>query len=275
MLTKEMERKLIEILKEDIGKQDVTSALVPEKKCKAIIKINENSMIAGIEEITFLFKTKGCKAKAFVKDGQLANKGKIIMEIEGRNKTILETERTALNILGRMSGVSNICYSTRKSLPEFKGELALTRKTMPSFNLFDKKAAKIAGINPHRTNLNDMILIKENHLGFFKTITEALVKAKKNSKGRKIEIEVKNLKETLEAAKSKPNRIMLDNFKLQNAKKTINELRRIYKGEIEISGGINLKNLREYAKLQPDLISLGFLTKNARTVDFSLDIKKG
>lgn len=269
-----MERKLIEILKEDIGKGDVTSSLIPEKTCKAIIKINENSLVSGIEENTFLFKTKGCKVKAFVRDGQLANKGKIIMEIEGKNRVILETERTALNILGRMSGVSNICYLTRKSLPEFKGEFALTRKTMPGFNLFDKKAAKTAGINPHRINLNDMILIKENHLEFFKTITDALVKAKENSDGRKIEIEVRNQKEAFEAAKLNPNRIMLDNFNLKNAKKTIKELRRIYTGEIEISGGINLKNLKGYAKLQPDLISLGFLTKNARTIDFSLDIKK-
>ncbi len=269
-----MGKKLIEILKEDIGKRDVTSALVPEKTCKAVIKINENSVIAGIEEVTLLFKTKSCKAKAFVKDGQFAKKRKIIMEIEGKNRNILETERTALNILGRMSGVANICNDAKKIVPKFNGEFALTRKTMPGFNLFDKKAAKIAGINPHRINLNDMILIKENHLDFFKTVTDALVKAKENANGRKIEIEVKNLKEAFEAAKLKPDRIMLDNFNLKNAKKTIKELRKIYAGEIEISGGINLKNLKGYARLQPDLISLGLLTKKANTVDFSLDIKK-
>ena len=273
MPSNEMKKEVIRILGADINKGDVTSALLPAKKCKAIIKINEDSIIAGVEEAKFLFESKGCKVKALAKDGQTAKKRKAILEIEGNNKKILETERTALNILGRMSGVANICNETKKSIPNFRGKLALTRKTMPGFNLFDKKAAKIAGIYPHRINLNDMVLIKENHLEFL-NIADALKNAKKNSKGKKVEIEVKNLKEALEAAKWNPDYIMLDNFNLRNARKTIEELRKKFSGKIELSGGINLKNLQEYAELQPDLISSGFLTKNAKMVDFSLDIKK-
>jgi len=130
----------------------------------------------------------------------------------------LSVERTALNFLGRMSEVATTCAEAKK-IAGSKVTVALTRKTMPGFNIFDKKAAKIAGIWPHRINLNDAILLKENHLDFFDSPSDAVKAAKKKAgKAKFIEIEVESLADALDAAKAKPDIIMLDNFSPAKAK---------------------------------------------------------
>jgi nicotinate-nucleotide pyrophosphorylase (carboxylating) len=271
MLSNSMKQKLLDAVREDIAGKDVTSSLLKPEKCKAIIIAKSSGIIAGLEEITFLFKSRKINVKSFIKEGQKINKNQKIMELTGINNYILVIERTALNVLGRMSGVATLAKKLKKKsvVP-----ISATRKTLPGFNEFDKKACEIAGILPHRKNLNEMVLLKENHLIFFNSVSEAIKKAKKIYRGKKkIEIETINLKQAKEAVKYNPDIIMLDNFSVKNAKKAIKEIKKLNKKtKIELSGGITLKNLHKYSLLKPDFISLGEITKNAVQVDFSLKV---
>ncbi|MFH1390793.1 MAG: carboxylating nicotinate-nucleotide diphosphorylase [Candidatus Diapherotrites archaeon] len=269
MLSKEITQELEHYLKQDIGKGDVTTKITPQKNCNAIIKANENCMIAGIEEASYLFRSRGLKVKILKKDGQKICKGQKILIVNGSNKKILTLERVCLNILGRMSGVATISAEAKSK----SKTVSLTRKTIPVFQLLDKKAGEVAGIWSHRKNLNEMILLKENHLKFFPGIIEAIKKAKKT--GKKVEVEVETETEAIEAAWAKPYIIMLDNFSPKKAKATIKLLKGLgFNGKIELSGGITLKNLSKYNNLGADIISMGELTKNAKIIDFSLDVKK-
>jgi nicotinate-nucleotide pyrophosphorylase (carboxylating) len=272
MINQEIEKQLQGYLREDIGKGDITSAITPLKECQASIKANQKCVLAGIEEAEFLFKSAGLETKKLKKDGDMAKPKQKILIIRGNNRKILALERVCLNIIGRMSGVATLCTKAKNKMKKTNTILAVTRKTIPGFQFLDKKAAEIAGLWSHRKNLAEMILIKDNHLEFFKSVTEALQSAKKT--GKKTEIETKNQKEALEAAKEKPDMIMLDNFNPNNAKKTIKKLKKIgYKGKIELSGGITLKNLKHYMNIGADYISMGELTKNAKILDFSMDIE--
>jgi nicotinate-nucleotide pyrophosphorylase (carboxylating) len=272
MISPEVEKQLQEYLREDISEGDITSAITPLKECQASIKANQKCVLAGIEEAEFLFKSAGLETKKLKKDGDKAKPKEKILIIKGNNRKILTLERVCLNIIGRMSGVATLCTKAKNKMKKTKTILAVTRKTIPGFQTLDKKAAEIAGLWSHRKNLAEMILIKDNHLEFFKNITEALQIAKKT--GKKTEIETKNQKEAIEAAKQNPDMIMLDNFNPTDAKKTIEKIKKTgYQGKIELSGGITIKNLKNYMNIGADYISMGELTKNAKILDFSLDIE--
>jgi len=274
MLSSKMKQKLKEILADDVGKSDVTSALIPTRQAKAKIFSREPCTVAGLEEAKFLFKSNGVKASSSFKDGDKLRKGSIILRLRGSNKAIFSVERTALNILGRMSEVATVCTDAKK-IAGSKATVALTRKTMPGFNLFDKKAAKIAGIWPHRLNLAEAVLLKENHLEFFSSPFEAVKLAKKKAgKVKFIEIEVESLADAFNAAKARPDIIMLDNFSAAKAKPAIKKLRKVFKGKIELSGGVTPKNLKSYAAARPDIISMGGLTYATKWHDFSLLVEK-
>lgn len=273
-LNGKMRQKLLLALKDDLGKGDITSRILPEKKCVAEISADEGCVLAGLEEAEFLFKSRGLKVKRPAKDGQAVKKGKIVLRIEGSGKKIVGVERTALNFLGRMSGIATACNKAKSMLKKNSAtKIALTRKTAPGLNLFDKKAAKIAGIFPHRTDLSSAVLIKDNHLVFFKSPAEAVKKAK--AAGLKnIEVEVSGLKEALDAAKAGADTVMLDNFSAKNAGRAIKEIRKISGAKIELSGGITLSNLKQFAALNPDMISMGELTHSVKAVHFGLNVKK-
>lgn len=275
MLPPSMQHRLLSFLEDDISVSDITSSVVPERRCRATIKIKENAVLAGLEEAAFLFEKRGCEAKVPVgaKDGAHAKAGTVVLEISGMNRAVLETERTALNILGRMSGVATACAEAAKIAKPCR--VALTRKIMPGMNAFERKAAMLGSADTHRFGLADMVLIKSNHLVFFGSIGEAVKAAKqKTSFSKKIEIEVRTRAEALEAARAEPDIIMLDNFSAAEAKAAITEIKKINpRVLVEFSGGINMKNLADYAALKPDVISMGALTKNAPSVDFSLSIK--
>jgi len=275
MLSLNLKQKLIKIAKEDIGKIDATSFLIKGKTTKASIIAGESCVIGGIEEAVFLFNHFGVKTLKKKKDSSIIKKGQSVLIVFGNNKKILGVERTVLNILGRMSGVATLCSKATK-IAKRKSKIFLTRKTMPGFNDFDKRACVYGGVYPHRINLSESILIKENHLKF-ETISNLIKKAKqkkKKLKVKEIEIEVENQKEALIAVKNSPDVIMLDNFSPQNAKKTIRKIRSINKKvQIELSGGINLKNLKNYVNLKANRISMGQLTRDSRMIDFSLEIK--
>ncbi len=271
MLSKEMKQKLISFVKEDISKKDITTELITEKKVNAVIKLKENSVISGLEEAGFLFNYFGIKTKIYAKNGKKYSKGKILIKLYGSNKKILSTERTALNILSRMSGIAVISFKAQKIAGK-NCKIMLTRKTSPGLNEFDKKAGKEAGVLSHRKNLNAAFLIKENHLKF-NSITELIKKAKQTNKNKKnkkiIEVEVKNFKEIREAVQAKPDVILLDNFSVKNAKKAIKEIKKT-KIKIELSGNINFSNLKNYAELKPDFISMGFLTHSVKGINLTL-----
>ena len=258
-----MKKPLSQILKNDISRGDITSALLPSKKCTAEIVLNENAYVSGTDEAKFLFSKMKVKAVSIVKDGTYARKGKTIMELSGINKRILSAERTALNILGRMSAVTSESAKAKKLTGNSKIKIAVTRKTMPGFNDFDKKAANLGGVWEHRKNLNAAVLLKENHPKFLSSPKEAVIAARKKYKNKTIEIEAETLKEALNAVSANPDIIMLDNFSPARAKKAIKEIRKICSCKIELSGGITLKNLKNYKSLGADIISMGSLTTNA------------
>ncbi|MDP2973970.1 MAG: nicotinate-nucleotide diphosphorylase (carboxylating), partial [Candidatus Diapherotrites archaeon] len=178
----------------------------------------------------------------------------------------------ALNVLGRMSEVATICAAAKK-IAGSGVTIALTRKTMPGINLFDKKAAGVAGVWSHRINLNSFVLLKNNHLPFFDSPFDAVIAArKKYGKKMRIEVETESLQQALLAAKAKPNIIMLDNLPAKKAAAIVKRLRCVFNGKIELSGGVNLSNLRSFVKAKPDIISMGCLTYSTRWRDFSLKI---
>jgi len=273
MLTSKMKTKLIAFYRDDVGKRDITTALVRESKSNAAIVAKEKAFLAGIEEVSFLGKKYGLKVKHLKKDGQKVKKNQKILVLFGSNKKILQLERTMLNILGRMSGISTECRkAVEKVKKNRKLKLALTRKTTPGFSLFEKKAAELGGVWEHRLNLSSAVLLKDNHLKYFNSVTEAIKKARKKYKMRKIEIEVETIKQAKEAAENNVDIIMLDNMSVKTARKAIAEIRKRSKAKIELSGGINLKNLKQYATLNSDIISMGYLTKQAKSIDFSLEM---
>ncbi len=269
-----MKKQLLQMVKSDNEPFDVTSAILDSKNCSVIIISKENCVLSGLDEVKFLFESAGCKTFTNTKDGQRIRKNSTILKIEGNNQVILGIERIALNVLGKMSGISTLCFETKKLIKN-NVKLAMTRKTTPGFNDFEKKAAEIVGVLPHRKNLGDGVLIKDNHLFFFDSIKKALQKAKSKKYSHKIEIEVESFEQAKLAAENGADIILLDNFSVEKAKKTINFLREHFsKIVLEVSGGINKENLLKFAECEPDYISMGFLSKNAKMFDFSMEVLK-
>ena len=277
---------IIDEMKGDIGTGDITSnaVLKNNRKVKAIIKSKEKGILAGIEETTFLLKNYNIKINKSKKDRAKIKKNSIIMEIEGKEKDILKTERSALDLLQRMSGIATLTNNLSK-----KARIAPTRKTQ--WRYLDKKATYIGNGLTHRLALWESILIKDNHLaairkeGIKNPIKESIKRAW-TKKTNFIEIEVSNKKEALEAAKTfkelkaKKNNIpcfiMLDNIKPNIIKNIIKEIKKnkLYKDVlIEASGGIKPNNIKNYAKTGADVLSLGYLTHSSRSLDLTLIIK--
>ena len=277
-----LRKALLNFLQEDVGTGDITSENLenPDKlvTAKIIFKSNFIGVVCGIEEVELLFDICNCDTTLHKLDGMKIPPKTNIMEIYGTAKDVLKAERIALNLLMRMSGIAT---STRKFVnivnqvdPSIA--IASTRKTAPGLRLFDKKAVVIGGGVSHRIRLDDMVMIKDNHIAVGSSIGKIIqYTRKKIGSSIKIECEVKNEHETIEAIESGADIIMLDNFSIPEAKQTM--LKIIDKGlrnlvKVEISGGINLENVLDYAKLKPDIISIGYLTHSAPSLDFSLKI---
>src|SRR3989344_7952867 len=279
MLSVQEKSRLLGFLRDDAASGDITSAITPNFQAVAAVRCNESCTLSGMEEVTFLFRHLGLKAKVLGKNGTEIRKGRAVIKVTGGSRKILAVERVALNVLGKMSGVATICSKASgiaegKSGKQNKIKIYLTRKTTPGFSIFEKKACIAGGVFPHRKNLSDGILLKENHLVFFSSIADAVKDAKKKYKNKKIEIEAENIKEAVEAAESGADIILLDNFIHGKAKAAIRKIKKINRRSIiEISGGVGLKNLKQYVNLGADRISMGQLTKEAKIVDFSLDIR--
>ena len=276
-----MEEKLKQILADDIGQGDVTVAAVipPKLTVKAEIIAKEDGVVAGIEESTILAEYTGLEVKAKVTDGEKIKNKQILMQISGDAQTILSVERTLLNILSRMSGIATKTRALTEKLEKakVKARIAATRKSAPGLLYFDKKAVVIGSGDPHRLHLDDMILIKDNHLAIVGSVEEAVTKAKANASfTKKIEVEVTNIEDALKAAKAGVDIVMLDNFSPQHAKEAGERLRKAGFTNVllEVSGGITTENLLDYASAQVDVISLGELTHSVKALDISLEIIK-
>ena len=276
-----VEEKLKQILADDIGQGDVTvAAVIPANlSIKAEVIAKEDGVVAGIEESIILAEYLGLTAKAEVADGEKIKNKQVLIQISGDAQTILSLERTMLNLLSRMSGIATKTHSLAEKLEKVnvKAKIAATRKSAPGLLYFDKKAVVLGSGDPHRLHLDDMVLIKDNHLAIVGSVEETVKKAKAHSSfTKKIEVEVTNVEDALIAAKVGADIIMLDNFSPKLAKAAGEALRKagFSKVLLEVSGGINSETLLEYASAQVDIISMGELTHSVKSLDLSLEITK-
>ena len=278
-----LEEKLKQLLAEDVGLGDVTTAAVVPSGLTvgATVKAKEAGTAAGLEEAAVLAESLGLKVTLEAVDGTALRKGQIIMKLSGDAQTILSVERTLLNLISRMSGIATTTKKLTEKLKKAhaKTRIAATRKTAPGLLFFDKKAVSAGGGDPHRLNLGDMILIKDNHIVVAGSIENAVKNAKQNASfSKKIEVEVARVKDALKAANAGADIIMLDNFAPKQIKEAVELLKKAgFFGKIllEASGEITTENLLEYASTQVDVISLGALTHSVKAFDVSLDITRG
>jgi nicotinate-nucleotide pyrophosphorylase (carboxylating) len=273
---------LVKFLREDIGSGDLTSnCLVPpylHSRAQIICRNKKSAVVCGLEEASLVFDLCGCNTIILVSDGFWIQNGTTVMTIEGKTRSILKAERTALNLIMRMSGIASETRIIRDAIEDLTDSvtIASTRKTAPGLRFFDKKAVTIGGGNSHRIRLDDMVLIKDNHLAITGSVRKSVEIAKEKAGSSKaIECESKNFDEVIEAIMAGADIVMLDNFPPAEAAKVMKEISRMSlrkKVKLEISGGINIHNIRDYAKELPDIISVGFLTHSSKAVDFSLEI---
>jgi nicotinate-nucleotide pyrophosphorylase (carboxylating) len=277
-----LEKKLLMMLAEDLGQGDITTDLInpPGTMAEAEIVAKDSGIAAGIKEAEILMKGLGLKVERLGQDGQRIRPGRRLIKLSGDAGTILSVERTVLNILSRMSGIATTTKNLIEKLhkAKLKVTVASTRKTAPGLMYFDKKAVLIGGGDTHRLHLDDMILIKDNHIVLAGSIDKAIRKARqKASFSKKIEIEVANAEDALKAAKRGADIILLDNFSPDQARKACALLRKA-EGEnrilIEASGGITAESVMRYASTGVDVVSLGEITESAKALNISLEITK-
>jgi len=277
-----LEEKLKQILSEDIGQGDVTAAAIipPNLTVKAVVIAKEEGVAAGIRETTSLTEYLGLKVKAEVDDGEKIKNKQVLMEISGDAQTILSVERTLLNLISRMSGIATATRRLTEKLEKagMNARIAATRKSAPGLLYFDKKAVDIGGGDPHRLHLDDMILIKDNHIAIVGSPLEAVRTAKANASfTKKIEVEVTKVSDVAKVVKAGADVVMLDNFSVEQVKEAVYLLEKLgLRGKIvlEASGGITAENIVDYAAANVDIISLGQITQSVKALDISLEIVK-
>lgn len=288
-MEKQALRKLIAIwFEEDIRDGDHTSlSCIPPTQmgCQQLI-VKDTGIIAGIEvakEIINYFDPE-CRVEQLLHDGDAVKPGDIAFRVYGKELSLLQIERTMLNIMQRMSGVATTAHKYQSLIADTGCHVLDTRKTTPGLRYLEKEAVAMGGGMNHRIGLFDMILLKDNHVDFAGGITNALVRArdycKANNKPLRIEIEVRNMAEIDEAlATNIPDRIMLDNFTPERTKAAVNHIREWEKQavrhmEIESSGGITIDTIRDYALCGVDFVSVGALTHSVKSLDMSFKAVK-
>lgn len=278
---KDFQNKLEEFisnaLKEDIGDGDhsTLACIDPDTKGKAVLKIKDKGILAGVNiaEKIFLFLEPDAVIKKYKKDGDEMDFGQSAFEVNAKVSTILSCERLVLNCMQRMCGIATLTREYTNKLKGYSTKLLDTRKTTPNFRLIEKEAVKIGGAFNHRFGLYDMIILKDNHIDFCggieKAINQAYDYVQHKKPGLKIEVETRSIEDVERVIKNgKADRIMLDNFspgKISEALKLING-----KFETEASGGITLENIESYASTGVDFISSGAIIHQATSMDLSL-----
>jgi len=250
---------------------DITSSLVKNNKnIKVKLLSNENAIVGGLlfAKQAFNLVDNKIKFKIKKKDGSNVKKGSLIATIEGNARNILIAERVALNFLSHISGIATKTNRFVK-LAGKKCKICCTRKTIPNIRVIQKYAVKLGGGTNHRFNLSDEFLIKDNHIAS-SNIKNLVALAIKNKKGRKITVEVDNLKQLNEIMGLKFNTVLFDNMSVKNLKKGVKIAKKYY--ITEASGNINLKTVKEVSKTGIDRISVGSITHSANAIDFKLEI---
>lgn len=263
-------------LEEDIqdGDHSTLSTIPKDLQQSAKLLVKENCILAGVELAEIIFKTfdKNLAIENYIKDGDVAKAGDIAFIVTGSARSILSTERLVLNCMQRMSGIATLTHDWDSRLIGTKTKLLDTRKTTPNFRVCEKWAVAIGGGTNHRYGLYDMIMLKDNHIDYNGSITNAVKMAKdyvkKSKKKLKIEVETRNLEEVQEAINAKVDRIMLDNMDVATMKKAV----KLIDGtcESEASGGITRDQLKDIATTGVTFISVGALTHSANNIDLSL-----
>lgn len=281
MLKSSLIDSLVKIaLKEDVGANDITtSAIIPKNLAiKADIEFKQAGVVCGIEiaERVFRLVDENLRFLPVAKDGEWAEKGREIAYIEGLGTSVLIAERAALNFISHLSGIAT---KTKEFVDKIKGTNAKimdTRKTTPGLRVFEKYAVAMGGGTNHRFGLYDQVLIKDNHLRVLRDepLLDIIARAKRSVlKKTTVGVEVKNVAELKEAIKSKADYILLDNMSVEAVREAVAHKKKIgSKIDLEVSGGVNLNNVREYAETGVERISVGALTHTAPSIDISLDI---
>jgi nicotinate-nucleotide pyrophosphorylase (carboxylating) len=265
---------------EDIGSGDITTSLiVPEKYIsKALIIAKENFILAGIPFAgrTFKLVNREVKFKARKRDGSRIRKGTVIAEIKGDTRSLLIAERTALNLLQRLSGIATLTSKFVGRVAGLPVKILDTRKTTPGLRFFEKYAVRMGGGCNHRYGLFDGLLIKDNHIAAAGGLKKAVKLARSGGHNLfKIEVEAKSIKEVKEALSSGADIIMLDNMSVDEMIKAVKIIRSNMTARIiEASGNVSLENVRAIAATGVDMISVGALTHSAPASDISMQIRR-
>ncbi|WP_054857780.1 carboxylating nicotinate-nucleotide diphosphorylase [Vulcanisaeta sp. JCM 16159] len=267
--------KLLNYLEEDAYPEDITSRFLEGIRARGIVKSKDEGIIAGLRFITPFLKYLGFEVITHKHDGEALRKGDIIMEIIGDAGRLLTVERLTLNFLSRLSGIatatSTMVRLARSVNPTVR--VAGTRKTTPGFRAFEKYAIEVGGGDPHRFNLADAVLIKDNHVLIYGDL-EKLIRLIKEGTSftKKVEVEVSTYEDAIKAYRAGADAVLLDNMRPSDITPIVNEL----KGKVilEASGGITPDNVIEYARTGVDVISSGYITHSARSLDLTMDAER-
>lgn len=268
-------------LKEDCANNDVTSKSLnlDGKNASAVLIAKGDGILCGVDAFkhVLLRLSKKFRFKVFKKDAEVVRKGDIILTVKGPAAPLLAGERTALNFIQKLSGIATTTNKFVKIIKGSKAGIFDTRKTLPGFRNVSKYAVRCGGGKNHRMNLSDMVLIKDNHLALIDDLTLKVKEIRKKYKKLKVLIECEHEKHVRNAIAAKADIIMLDNMKQKDLVKMVKLIRSsstsTYKPLIEISGGVNFKTIKNYAKLGIERISIGMITHSAPSLDISLEVE--
>jgi nicotinate-nucleotide pyrophosphorylase (carboxylating) len=274
MLPEDLHAHIRLALEEDLGAGDITTASIVPNDARAHARLiaKQDGIVAGLDvaEAVFLELDRSVSFKALVPEGSRVSSGQVLAEIGAPARAILSAERTALNFLGRMSGIATLTRQFVDAVAGTPARILDTRKTAPGLRAFDKLAVRRGGGANHRLGLYDMILIKDNHIDFAGSLVEAIRRAQAAETGLEIEVEARTIDEVQAALDAGARRILLDNMGPSMMKEAV----AIGGGRarLEASGNVSLDNIREIAQTGVDDISIGALTHSARVFDMSLEL---
>ena len=273
-----LDTEIERFLQEDISNGDITSDLFIDSNSisDAQILSREPGLLSGRNELTQIFDYFNITSNWSFQDGEYFDSNTQIVKLNGSSKSLLLSERVSLNLLGHMSGIAtstnHAVTITKKISPNTN--ISATRKTLPGLRKYEKYSVIVGGGLPHRYDLNEMLLIKDNHNKLITNLKESVNTARdKIDSNKKIELEVDSLESALNAVDLDVDIILLDNMTPEDISKFILKLKQISEPPLtEASGGINFSNLESYASTQVDIISMGALTHSSKSIDFSLQI---
>jgi nicotinate-nucleotide pyrophosphorylase (carboxylating) len=258
-------------LAEDLGSGDITAELIPEDcTWKASVYSRESAILCGRNwfDAVFHHLDERTEVRWYAADGDAIAAHQVVCTLKGPARCLLSGERTALNFLQTLSGTATLARSYARQLEGLQTRVLDTRKTIPGLRHAQKYAVRCGGCHNHRFGLYDAFLIKENHIAAAGSIAQAIQTARQHKPDFMVEIEVESLEQLQQALDAGADRILLDNFSLAQLNKAVTLTKR--RVQLEASGGITLDNIRQYAQIGVDYISVGALTKNVRAIDLSM-----